>query len=129
MPPKKIPVNKMIADDEFVTVSLELKFKKSSIPTENAEEKQWRENIWKYILLLKSKDEDIALNDENPDLHYVLKEIYGIDWKDVSAGILSYTCMLAMDIKKQEDSLKKLKESLISKQGKKKAIKIDGNPL
>jgi hypothetical protein len=125
MPPKKAPHNKMISDDEFVTVSLELKFKKSSIPVENAEEKKWREDIWQYILLLKSKEEDIALNAENKDLHFALKELYGIEWDQVNAGILSYACMLAMDAKKNEDSLKQLKKSFDDKK-KKKASLVDG---
>jgi len=111
-----------VADVDNVYVTLELNFKKSSIPAENAEEEKWRDEVWEYILRLKSKDEDIALNEKNENLHYALKELYDVDWEKVSGGILSYVCMLGMTRMENERELKQL---LAEKKAKKRALEVE----
>ena len=117
-----ITQKKVIADNENVSVTLELNFKKSSIPVENAEEEKWRDEVWEYILRLKSKDEDIALNEKNENFHYALKELYDVEWEKVAGGILSYVCMLGMT---QMDHEKELKRLLEEKRAKKKGVAVE----
>jgi hypothetical protein len=117
-----ITQKKVIADNENVSVTLELNFKKSSIPVENADEEKWRDEVWEYILRLKSKDEDIALNEKNENFHYALKELYDVEWEKVAGGVLSYVCMLGMQTMDNEKELKRLLEL---KKAKKKGVAVE----
>lgn len=99
---EKIPQNSIqtpsFTDDE-VCITFQVRLKKSQIPVKDAAESAWREDTWTKIKQMRSIDDTVILDSEDPMFVLILKEDYGANIGSLTSAVASAVCLNALSRK------------------------------
>ena len=114
IPAKKIVRVKKMPEVKEIVICFTVRLTKEQIPVENKEEEQWRDAVYAQLTKMRSANDLVMLNGNDPFYDKILKEDYNCSAASIFNSIKTYACIKALEAAEAAAPVAVLEESLLS---------------